>query len=134
MNEPSNRRPSSDAAQDELMREQRLQRNLKILVVGLGILILVGFAALVTKMMGLASGGKPAAQGPAAVSIPTPAGTAANYNLELPRGAKVVSVSLSGNRLAVMHESAFGTGIAVIDLDTGKRIADVKPVEAVPRD
>lgn len=133
MNDPTNRPPSSDAAHDDLMREQRLQRNLKILVIGLGLLILVGFGALIMKTMGIAAGSKPVAGSPA-IAIRAASGAAANYTVELPRGARIVSVSLSGTRLAVIHESAYGTGIAIIDLDTGKRIADVKPVEAVPRD
>jgi hypothetical protein len=62
--------------------------------------------------------------------IASPAGTLA---LEIPKGAKVVSISLSGNRLAVHHEGPEGTGITILDLDTGRRVVEVKPIEAVPR-
>lgn len=117
--------PMSDA---DLMREQRLQRNLKILIAGMGLLILLGLGAVVLKIV--AGGGAQQASGPA-TSILAPSG--GEIAVELPPGAKVVSVSVSGNRLAVHHESPAGTGIAIIDLDTGRRVADVKPLAAVPR-
>jgi hypothetical protein len=53
--------------------------------------------------------------------------------LEIPKGSKVVSVSLSGNRLAVQHEGPDGTDITILDLQTGRRIVDVKPIEALPK-
>jgi hypothetical protein len=113
----------------DLMREQRLQRNLKILVGGMGVLMLLGIGAVALRMVSFATG--PRATGSAAqTAVATLSG---EIMLELPKGARVVSVSVSGNRLAVHHESPSGTGIAVIDLDTGKRIADVKALEAVPR-
>lgn len=117
--------PMGDA---DLMREQRLQRNLKILIVGMGVFILLGLGAVVLKIV--TGGGTKQTTG-AATSILAPSG--GEIAVELPTGAKVVSVSVSGNRLAVHHESPVGTGIAIIDLDTGRRVADVKPLAAVPR-
>ena len=113
----------------DLMREQRLQRNLKILIGGMSALIVAGIGAIAFKMLAFTASPRAPASGTQA-AIATPAGEIA---LELPKGAKVVSVSVSGNRLAVHHESPTGTGIAIIDIDTGRRIADVKPQEAVPR-
>lgn len=143
MTEPATQPAPEEAAQ---LRELRVQRNLKILVLGLGLLILAGLGAVIFQV--IRSGSQrsaalnaasqiSAASIPAAVPGPavgTQTGTGGgNIDLELPQGAHVVSVSISGNRLAVHHESAFGTGITVIDLDTGRRIADVKPREAGPR-
>ncbi len=110
------------------MREQRLQRNLKILVAGLGLLIVLGLGALAIRMTQVVSGAKPAPAASVTVS-----GAGKDLALELPKGARIVSVSLSDNRLAVHHEGPAGAGIAIIDLETGARIADVKPQEAVPR-
>lgn len=115
---------------DDVMREKRLQRNLKILVTGLGILILLGVGAVITKMVSLAMAPRAQVSAPAAAAL---AGKAKELRVELPNGAKVVSVSLSDNRLALHHEGPGGTGILVIDLTTGERIADVKPQEALPR-
>ncbi|MEQ1716886.1 MAG: hypothetical protein ABL907_13005 [Hyphomicrobium sp.] len=121
------------AGDDALMRELRLQRNLKILVGALGFAILAGLAAVAVRVVGLSTSG-PKAAGPVTTTVSVPAGAAQNQiGLELPKGARVVSISVSGNRLAVHHESPAGTGIAIIDLDTGRRIADVMPQEALPR-
>lgn len=117
--------PMSEA---DLMREQRLQRNLKILIAGMGMLIVLGLGAVILRIV---TGGGAQQQAGVATSVLAPAG--GEIAVELPPGAKVVSVSVSGNRLAVHHESPAGTGIAIIDLDTGRRVADVKPLAAVPR-
>jgi hypothetical protein len=118
--------PSSSA---DLMREQRLQRNLKIVVAVLSALILFGLGAVAVKVIGLASGTSGGSQSSRTVAI-VPGTT---LSLEIPRGARIVSVSLSGNRLAVHHEGPDGPGIAILDIETGRRVLDVKPVETVPR-
>ncbi len=117
--------PMSEA---DLMREQRLQRNLKILIAGMGMLIVLGLGAVILRIV---TGGGAQQQAGVATSVLAPAG--GEIAVELPPGAKVISVSVSGNRLAVHHDSPAGTGIAIIDLDTGRRVADVKPLAAVPR-
>lgn len=116
--------PMSEA---DLLREQRLQRNLKILIAGMGVLIVLGLGAVIARIV--TGGGSQ--QGGTVTSVLAPTG--GEIAVELPPGAKVVSVSVSGNRLAVHHESPAGTGIAIIDLETGRRVADVKPLAAVPR-
>ena len=132
------------------LRELRVQRNLKILVLGLGLLILAGLGAVIFQVIrsgtqrstALNAAAPVSAAGiPAAVPGPaggTDAGTGpgtgvGNIDLDLPQGARVVSIAISGNRLAVHHESVYGTGIAVVDLDTGRRIADVKQREGAAR-
>jgi hypothetical protein len=115
----------------DVMREHRLQRNLKIVVVGLGALILVGLGAVIVKVTGLATA--PATGSPGVPSISAAWRAAGTVTLEIPRGSKVVSVSLSGNRLAVHHEGPEGTGITVLDLNSGRRVVDVKPIEALPK-
>lgn len=123
------RTPTPSAA--DLMREQRLQRNLKILVIGMGLLILAGLGAVAFRIIQVAN--KPPATGLATSGTATAAAPAGELALELPRGAKVVSISLSGDRLAVHHESPAGTGITILDLATGRRLLDVKPLEAMPK-
>jgi hypothetical protein len=110
-----------------LMREQRLQRNLKIVVGVLGALILLGLAAVIVRIGGLATGLRLSAPGVKTTYL------APTIGLELPAGAKIVSVSLSGNRLAVHHEGPEGVGIAIVDIETGRRIFDIKTVQPVPR-
>ncbi len=112
----------------ELMREQRLQRNLKILVTGLGLLMVLGLMGIGYRMTTLTP---PAS--PASATSTTPFATLrGDIAVDLPAGAKVVSISLSGNRLAIHHESTAGTGISIIDLETGRRIAGLKLQAAIP--
>ncbi len=125
-------RPTADRipelSADELMREQRLQRNLKIVIAAMSFMIVAGLAAMIIRiMMGPSTPTKLTQPSPA---VATPAG---DISLEIPNGAKVVSVSLAGNRLAVHYDGPLGTGIAVIDLESGKRLVDVKTFEAAPR-
>lgn len=116
--------PSAD-----LLREQRIQRNLKILVVGLGVLILVGLGAVAVRILTFAND----PQRPTATEGGVTLSQNGEIGIELPRDAKVVSISVSGDRLAIHHDGPGGTGITVIDLATGRRIADIKPVQALPR-
>ena len=110
------------------MREQRLQRNLKIIVGALTVLILLGLGAVIARVVGLASGQR------VGEGVRSPAlATAGTVSLDIPKGAKILSVSLSGNRLAIEHEGPDGTGISILDLETGRTVLEVKPVEALPR-
>jgi hypothetical protein len=122
----ANEPPTPSSA--DLMREQRVQRNLKIVVAGLGILILLGLGAVVAGIVGLASGGRDNSGPAPAASSSLPA----TLDLKLPQGEKIVSVSLSGNRLAVYHEGPAGPGITIIDIQTGQHLLDVKATQSVP--
>jgi hypothetical protein len=115
---------------DDLMREQRLQRNLKIVVGGLGALILIGLGAVAVRVVGLATG--PAGNGASSRSV-VAAPSGASVSFELPKGAKIVSISLSGNRLAVQHDGPSGPGISILDAETGRQVVELKPTEALPR-
>jgi hypothetical protein len=115
---------------DDLMREQRLQRNLKIVVAGLAALILIGLGAVAVRVVGLSTG--PAGGGSSSRTIAaTSNGSVVSF--ELPKGAKIVSVSLSGSRLAVQHDGPAGPGITILDAETGRRVLEMKATEALPR-
>ncbi len=120
---------ATSAPPEDQLREQRLQRNLKIVVAVLGFLILAGLAAAIVKIVMLANEPK-TGSGTVTATLQGPGGEIA---VEVPKGARVVSVSLSGNRLAVHHEGPSGTGIAIVDIETGRRVVDVRPLEALPR-
>ncbi len=121
---------ASSTGGDELdLRELRLQRNLKIVVAFLGFLILAGLAAVVIRVLQLASSG---AKIGAATAAAVPAGVPRDIALELPKDARIVSTSVGGNRLAVHYESPTGTGIVLIDTETGQRLAVIRPQEALP--
>lgn len=124
----SNPQPPSD----DLMRERRLQRNLKIVVGGLGALILLGLGAVAVRVVGLATGsvggGRPAPY-PVATSS-----ASSTVSFELPKGAKIVSISLNGNRLAIQHDGPSGPGITIVDAETGRPVVEMRPTASPPRD
>lgn len=98
--------------------DARLQRNLKIVVIALAVLILAGLATIVGRVIYLASGAPTQPAAPGLAIKP-------EQSLGLPAGAQVRSVSLSGNWLAVHYEAAGAEGIAVLDLQTGQSITSV---------
>jgi hypothetical protein len=116
--ETMNAPPSADAAAQLTSADARLQRNLKMVVFGLALLIFAGLAAIAGRIIYLASG--PPTQ-PAAPSV----ALRPEQILALPRGATVRSVSLSGDRLAVHYEAAGADGVAILDLQTGQRVTSV---------
>lgn len=112
-------------AADDLMREHRLQRNLKLLVTFLGLLILAGLAAVVVRVVYLANNPRTA---PDSAASPTGAPAA----LDLPAGSRIVSVTATDQRIVVHHDGPRGAGITVLDLTTGQRLLDITPREAPP--
>ena len=115
-------------------------RLLKIAVVAMGLMILAGLAAVVGRVIYLASGGQKQA---VTVSGPSgaPQGTAwgagqrapANARLALPPQSIVRHLALSGDRLAVQFDGPAGTGIAIIDVATGAVVSRIELVPEVPR-
>lgn len=103
-------------------RELKLQRTLKIVVVGLGVLIFAGLALIIGRILYVASHSARDA-GPDTSPV---LAIAADQRLDLPPGAEVRSVSLSGNRLAVHYDAGGTAGIAVLDLATGRRITTIE--------
>ena len=97
------------------------ERVLIFIVVFLGFLIVAALGAVLVKIIYLSS--EPPAQ-PA-----TSRAAGAKDRLDLPAGAVVKSISVSGDRLAVHFEAPSGAGISVLDLSTG---AVLREVEVVP--
>jgi Family of unknown function (DUF6476) len=109
--------------------EVRLQRLLKLVVAGLAIVLFAGLALVVGRVIYLASASEPQGTQPAPPSL----AIRPEQILELPAGAQVRSVAMSGNRLAVHYEVGGATGIAVFDLQTGRKVTNIavepKPAE-----
>lgn len=101
--------------------DMRLQRILKIVVVALAILLFAGLTLAVGRVIYLAAPSGTRLTQPAAPTL----AIRPEQSLELPAGAQVRTVSLSGNRLAVHYDVAGAAGIAVIDLQTGRTITNV---------
>jgi hypothetical protein len=105
---------------DEAAARKRTERLLVFIVSFLGLLIVAGITAVVLRIIYLSA--TPSAQQEpsqvAGAAAPV-AGLPSPERLDLPAGAVVKSISLSGDRLAVHYEAPSGAGIAVLDLATG---------------
>ncbi len=97
-------------------------RILKIAVVVMGVILVLGFAAVIGRIAYLVT----RTAKPAAVS----AAIAKDLRLALPEGAAVRSLALSGDRLAVHFDTHAGAGVAILDLLTGEPVTHV---QLVPR-
>jgi hypothetical protein len=98
----------------------RTQTILKFVVVALGVVMVGGLALVIGRIIYLASA--PPAQPVASSTV------SSNQTLQLPHGAEVRSISLSGNQMAVHYEMPEGSGIAVLDLATGRQATHVSIV------
>ena len=98
----------------------RTQAILKFVVVALGVVMVAGLALVIGRIIYLASA--PPAQ-PAASST-----VSSTQTLQLPHGSEVRSISLSGNQMAVHYEMPEGSGIAILDLATGRETTHVSIV------
>ena len=98
-------------------------RALKILVVVMGVMILVGVAALIAIIAGrLSRGGSGTASSPPFAASP----------IELPAGARIEAMSVGTDRLVldiVLPDGA--RQLVIIDLATGRRLGAI-PLRTVP--
>jgi hypothetical protein len=91
---------------------------LKTVVIALAVVLFAGLAAVVWRVIYLAS---PSATQPAAPTL----AIRPEQSLQLPPGAQVRSISLSGSRIAVHYQAGADAGIAVFDLQTGRLVTDL---------
>ena len=106
----------------------RQVRLLKIAVIVMGILLVGGFALVLATIVYQAStlGEKPAGA-PAAPAATASEGERTKQGaLSIPADAKVLSMSLDGDRLALHLQSSAGSEIAVIDVTSGKVLSRIR--------
>jgi hypothetical protein len=114
----------STTAGGNLFLTPRRLAGLKIAVVVMGIILVVGFIALLACIIYLSAGrGEQAARA-----------HGVEARLIVPAGAVVRTMSLFGNRLAVHYAHPSGDSIAVLDLATGAVISRVRLETDKPRD
>jgi hypothetical protein len=117
--------PASDAAADPLAApDARQVRVLKLVVIGLGVLLLIGFGVVIGRIAYLAM------QPGRGLSA---AGALQNVNVALPPGAVVRQTTVSGDRLTVQFESPHQTGVVIVNLTTGQIISRIGFVPEAPR-
>jgi hypothetical protein len=101
-------------------------RMLRIAVIAMGVVLIVGFVAVIARIVYLVNRGSDTG-----TTISQPIREAAR--LALPAGASVRHISLAGQRLAVHYEGLGGSGILILDLQTGKPVSRVEIVPETPR-
>lgn len=93
-------------------------RALKILVIVMGVMLVVGFAALVVVIAGRMSRGGPA---------PTAAHGFAGASIEIPRGARIEAMTAGPDRLILaLALPEGGRQLVVIDLAKGVRLGTIE--------
>jgi hypothetical protein len=118
--EPSSGQPTG------IMLGDRHVRMLRIAVIAMGVVLVLGFVAVIARIVYLVNrGGEtvPVASQPIQETA----------RLALPAGASVRHISLAGQRLAVHYEGSGGSGIVILDLQTGKLVSRVEIVPETPR-
>lgn len=103
-------------------------RLLKIAVIAMGVVLVLGFVAVIARIVYLVGR---SGETPTTTAVSQPIRDAAR--LALPAGAAIRNLSLSGGRLAVHYEGPRGSGIIILDLATGTSASRIEIVPEVPR-
>jgi hypothetical protein len=120
--------PSEPGEQASIVLGDRQLRLLKIAVIAMGVVLVLGFVAVIARIVYLVNrSGETTTT--TAVSQPIRDAT----RLALPSGAVIRNLSLSGSRLAVHYDSPKGSGIVILDLATGAPASRIEIVPEVPR-
>lgn len=93
-------------------------------VIGLGVLIIVAFGALIA---GIVTGGNREHAVPPATATPNLAQTASNGPTALPPGYQIVDVQTQPGRLVLHLRTQSQDEIDIIDLNDGRLIARLRP-------
>lgn len=108
-------------------------RMLRIAVIVMGVILLLGFATVIGRIVYLLNASPrpaPVASSPAPAAI---APLATPPTVELPHGAVVKHLAISDHRLAIHFEAPSGAGIRIIDLATPQHNVTLPIVTAPDR-
>ena len=94
-------------------------RRLKLAVIGMGLILILGFALVIGRVVYLLNRTD-------APTASAPSKSLADSSLMLPAGAVVRHVALSGNRLAVHYDAPAGAAIAIVDIASGSVVHRLK--------
>jgi Family of unknown function (DUF6476) len=115
----------TDTASASPLMSPDQERWLRRAVIVMGVLLVVGIATVIGRVIYLSTTGT--SQGAGAGNL------AARAALALPAGAEIRSISLSGSRLAVHYGVGTQPAIAVLDLTSGQTVSRVDIVPEAPR-
>jgi hypothetical protein len=94
-------------------------RALRVAVMVMSTLLVIGFIALLGRIIYLVA--RPAAQNAGQASVP-------DVRATLPAGAHIRNIALQGDRLAIHYETPAGSGIAVVELSSGRTLSRIQLV------
>lgn len=109
------------------------ERQLKFAVIGMGVILLLGFVFVIGRILYLVNTDPKAGAATAARELTRPLSVPAE--LPLPKGAVIRHLAVSGGVLAIHYETPAGAAIRLIDLANGGRVSSMPIVEerASPR-
>jgi hypothetical protein len=120
--------PSEPGEQAAIVLGDRHLRLLKFAVIAMGVVLVLGFVAVIARIVYLVGRGGETAT---STAVSQPIRDAAR--LALPSGAVIRNLSLSGSRLAVHYDGPAGSGIVILDLVTGAPASQITIVPEVPK-
>ena len=112
-------RDSSPIHDPSALLSQTHVKALKFAVIAMGVLIFVGLAVVVGRIIYLASGSSTSE--PLAASA-----VAADGQVSLPMGARVKQMTMTNDRLVLHYESNANAGLVILDLKTARQISHIE--------
>ena len=119
--------PSEPGEPSAIVLGDRQLRLLKFAVIAMGVVLVLGFVAVIARIVYLVNRGGETTT--TAISQPI----RDTARLALPAGAVVRNLSLSGSRLAIHYDGPKGSCIVILDLATGAPASRIEIVPEVPR-
>lgn len=119
--------PTEPEAAPGIVLGDRHVRMLRVAVIAMGVILIVGLAAVVARVVYLVG------RGGSKASLTAESTLKDRALVTLPSGAVVRNVSLSGPHLAMQYDAPSGSGIVILDLATGKVISRVDLAAGGPR-
>jgi hypothetical protein len=107
-----------------IVLNDRHVRMLRIAVIAMGVVLVLGFVAVIARIVYLVNRGGETTRTQQ---------LSETSRLALPAGARVQHISLAGERLAIHYEGPGGSGILVLDLQTGKPVSRIEIIPEAPR-
>jgi len=104
-------------------------RALKIAIVVMGIMIIIGVVVVIGRILYLVA--QPSSNAPRTVAHAT-APLPTTLTLPLPAGANIQHVALDGTRIAVTFKTGEENRIAILDLQTGKKLTEIRVADQTP--
>lgn len=106
--------------------DDRQVRLLRVAVIVMGVILICGLIAVIGRIGYLVTRS-------GAGTVTSGAPLTAQITAQLPAGATVRHMALSGDRLALHYDAPSGAGIAVVELATGRTLSRINIVPEAPR-